>query len=92
VVRVSSDTQLFRGVVQTLTISGTTPARTPLHIPSSTSRQLIRLQLLPQNGVCRVDFSISPTRRPIDFPRLRLNDSRSLGLHFDSYRYVQPKQ
>jgi hypothetical protein len=90
VVRVSSDNQLFKGVTQTLAIGGTTPART-LPLPNTTSRRLLRLPLSPRNGVCRVDFSISPTRRPIDFPRLGLRDPRPLGLHFDSIAYVRPK-
>jgi hypothetical protein len=90
-VRVSSDTQLFRGVVQTLTIDGTTPAQT-LHLAPNTSRRLIRLPLSARDGVCRVDFSISPTRRPIDFPRLHLRDSRSLGLHFElPITYTPPR-
>jgi glycosyltransferase involved in cell wall biosynthesis len=88
-VRVSSDTQLFRGVVQTLAITGTTPAQRLLIVPS-TSRRLIRLPLTPRAGLCRVDFSISPTRRPVDFPRMHLSDPRSLGLHFDTIVYVPP--
>jgi glycosyltransferase involved in cell wall biosynthesis len=81
-VRVSSDTQLFRGVVQTLVVGGTTPTQT-LRLPPSTSHRLITIPLTPKAGVCEVDFSISPTRRPIDFPQLNLKDPRSLGLHFN---------
>lgn len=89
-VTVSSDNQLFKGVTQTLVLGGTTPAQT-LQLPYTTTRRLLRLPLASQHGVCRVDFSISPTRRPIDFPRLGLRDPRPLGLHFDSIAYVRPK-
>jgi hypothetical protein len=51
---------------------------------------LIRMPLTPRGGVCRVDFSISPTRRPVDYPRMHLLDPRSLGLHFDSIVYAPP--
>ena len=89
-VRVSSDAQLFRGVTQTLAVGGTTHAQT-LQLAPTTSRRPLRLPLVPRSGVCRVDFSISPTRRPVDFPRMHLSDPRSLGLHFDSIAYVPPK-
>ena len=88
-VRVSSDNQLFKGVTQTLAITGTIAAQT-LRLSPSTSRRLLRLPLAPRHGVCQVNFAISPTRRPIDFPGLHHKDPRSLGLHFDSIAYTPP--
>ena len=82
-VRVSSDAQLFRGILQTLAIGGTTRART-LRLAPTTSHRLIRLPLEPKGGVCSVAFSISPTRSPGGA------DPRQLGLHFDLIKYVQP--
>jgi glycosyltransferase involved in cell wall biosynthesis len=82
----SSDSRLFHGVVQTVRVTGTTPPRT-VPIPSTTSGKKLTFPLTPQNGVCRVAFQISPVRRPSDYPQLHRNDSRLLGLHFDSIRY-----
>ncbi len=82
-VRVSSDAQLFRGVTQTLAIGGTTTAHT-LRLAPTTSHRLVRVPLEPKGGVCRVDFSITPTRSPGG------SDPRQLGLHFDLIHYVQP--
>jgi hypothetical protein len=79
-----SDNQLFKSP-QTLAISGTTPAQTLTFAPGAT--KTLRLPLSPKRGVCRVDFSITPTHRPVDFPQLKNPDTRSLGLHFDSIRY-----
>jgi len=82
-VALRSDTNLFKGLMQTLTISGTTPASTRHLAPSD--EPALRLPLTPVNGVCRVDFRISPTRSP------GASDARQLGLHFDVLRYVRPK-
>ncbi len=84
---VSSDALLFRGTTQTLTIGGTTPAQT-LHLPPTTSHRQLTLPLTPRNGVCRVTFAISPTRRPIDVAREHSTDTRALGLHFNALYYV----
>jgi glycosyltransferase involved in cell wall biosynthesis len=85
-----SDTELFKGVSsQSLTIAGTTRAGV-IRIAPDAHRSL-RLPLVPRDGVCRVDFSISPVRRPSDYPRLKNADSRLLGLHFDELRYVAPR-
>jgi hypothetical protein len=89
-VEVSSDTTLFHDVVQTLSISGTTKPRT-LRIPPNTDHRLVKVPLVPQRGLCRVVFKISPTRVPANFPELQRNDQRRLGLHFDSRRYTPPK-
>jgi glycosyltransferase involved in cell wall biosynthesis len=83
---VSSDEQLFRGTIQTLTIGGSTPART-LHLTPKTSQRQIVLPLTPQNGICRVTFAISPTRRPVDVPSMHDIDPRPLGLHFNAIHY-----
>jgi glycosyltransferase involved in cell wall biosynthesis len=89
VVVLRSDNQLFKKA-QTLAISGTTTAETLTFAPGAT--KTLRLPLVPKNGVCQVDFSISPTHRPVDYPQLHNADTRPLGLHFDSVRYAQPAQ
>jgi hypothetical protein len=82
-VAVRSDTTLFKGVkYQTIGISGTTRAVTRRLTPAGHLSFL--LPLLPRGGVCRVDFAISPTRRPGG------SDPRTLGVHFDVLRYVRP--
>ena len=83
---VSSDALLFRGTTQTLTIGGMTPART-LRLAPTTSHRQLTLPLTPRNGVCRVTFAISPTRRPVDYPRMHRTDTRVLGLHFNTLHY-----
>jgi len=90
VVVVRSDAQLFRGAVQTVRVTGTTPARV-FRVPPSTDGIEQRFPLSPHHGVCRVAFSITPTRRPVDYPRLHNPDPRPLGLHFDVQRYVPPR-
>ncbi len=86
----SSDSRLFHGVVQTVQVSGTTAPRT-IRVPSTTSSRRLTFPLTPQNGVCRVAFAISPARRPSDYPALHRNDTRLLGLHFDSIAYRPPR-
>ena len=89
-VKVSSDAQLFRGAPQTLTIAGTTPARTLRIAPTTEDRPLV-LPLTPSDGICRVDFTVSPTRVPAHYPRLRSSDPRALGLHFTRFVYSAPR-
>jgi hypothetical protein len=84
-----SDNQLFKKP-QTVVITGTTPAQRFTIAPGAS--RTLRLPLAPRRTVCQVDFSISPTHRPVDFPALKNDDTRSLGLHFDVLRYVHPKQ
>jgi hypothetical protein len=84
---VSSDALLFSGTTQTLTVGGTTPAQT-LRLPPTTSQRQLTLPLTPREGVCRVTFAISPTRRPVDFRRMHSTDTRSLGLHFNALHYT----
>jgi glycosyltransferase involved in cell wall biosynthesis/4-amino-4-deoxy-L-arabinose transferase-like glycosyltransferase len=86
----SGDAQLFLGTTQRLEIAGTTPTQT-LALAPTTSHRMFRLPLSQKRGTCRVDFSISPVRRPADYPRLKNADPRLLGLHFDTLRYVPPK-
>jgi glycosyltransferase involved in cell wall biosynthesis len=83
---VSSDALLFRGTTQTLTIGGTTRART-LRLPPTTSHRQLTMPLTPRNGICQVTFAISPTRRPVDFARMHSTDTRLLGLHFNTLHY-----
>jgi glycosyltransferase involved in cell wall biosynthesis len=84
----ASDSQLFRGVVQTVRVTGTTPAQTFRVNPGQSSVTKV-FPLTPRNGVCRVAFSISPARRPSEWTSR--NDSRLLGLHFDSIEYRRPQ-
>jgi hypothetical protein len=87
----SSDAQLFRGVVQTVRVTGTTSARA-FRVPSTVSSVTERFRLTPRDGICRVAFAIFPARRPSQYPQLhRPNDSRLLGLHFDSIAYRPPR-
>lgn len=88
-VQLRSDNQLFKKA-QTLVIGGTTAARTLTFAPGAS--KALHLPLVAKSGVCEVGFAISPTHRPVDFPKLRNGDTRSLGLHFDSIRYAPPKQ
>jgi glycosyltransferase involved in cell wall biosynthesis len=85
-VKVSSDAKLFAGATSTIAVSGTTTART-LAIPPTTVDRLITLKLVPANGVCRVDFAVSPTRVPSKVVP-GSTDTRRLGLHFTPFRYL----
>jgi hypothetical protein len=89
-VEVSSDLSLFRGVNQTLAVSGTTVPRV-FHLTPKTDHRPLTFPLAPRGGVCRVVFDISPTRIPANFPQLHRNDPRPLGLHFDSIKYAPPR-
>jgi len=86
-VKVSSDANLFAGATSTLAITGTTQAQT-LRISPQTVDRVVTMPLTPQNGVCRVDFAISPTRVPARIPRMHSNDTRTLGLHFTPFDYT----
>ncbi|HVM56554.1 MAG TPA: glycosyltransferase family 4 protein [Gaiellaceae bacterium] len=83
---VSSDNQLFRDTPQTVTVSGTTPART-IRLSPSTDHRALSFPLTPQHGNCHVAFSISPARRPAQYVK-GSTDERLLGLHFDSIGYA----
>jgi glycosyltransferase involved in cell wall biosynthesis len=89
-VEVSSDARLFRGVRQTLRVTGTTTPRT-LRLRPTTDHLPLTIPLAPRDGVCRVLFRVSPTRIPANIPQLKLNDPRRLGLHFDRIQYAPPK-
>jgi hypothetical protein len=84
-VKVSSDNQLFVKP-STVAISGTTTART-LSITPTTVDRMITLKLAPANGVCRVDFAVSPTRVPAKVEAGN-TDTRHLGLHFARFVYT----
>ena len=86
-VTLESDDRLFKGVTQTVTVSGTTAART-LRVPSTTAGKTYVFRLVPRHGICTVAFAITPARRPSVF--LHTGDTRLLGLHFDEIRYSPP--
>jgi glycosyltransferase involved in cell wall biosynthesis len=85
-VRVSSDANLFAGTVSNISITGTTAAQT-LAVGPKTVDRLITMPLTPANGVCRVDFAISPTRVPAKVEAGN-TDTRRLGLHFAPFDYT----
>jgi len=86
-VTLESDDALFHGLVQTVAVSGTTPARM-LRIPATTPGRTFVFRLAPRHGVCTVSFAITPARRPSVV--LHTSDTRLLGLHFDEIRYSPP--
>jgi len=49
-----------------------------------TEAATLRLPLIPDDGVCRVRFTVSPTRVPGN------GDDRELGVHFRSFDYREP--
>jgi hypothetical protein len=79
-VKVSSDENLFPKA-QTLTVSGSTYTIAP-----GTTDRSFTFPLTPQNGVCRVDFAISPTAVPAKVESGN-HDTRRLGLHFTPFVY-----
>ena len=85
-VKVSSDAKLFAGTTSTVAISGTTTSRILTVSPTTVDRP-ITLKLTPSNGVCRVDFAISPTRVPAKVEAGN-SDTRRLGLHFTQPVYT----
>jgi glycosyltransferase involved in cell wall biosynthesis len=84
-VPVHSDSILFAGVVQTIAVSGST-APFVVRLPSTESKTIV-VPLQPRGGVCRIQFAISPTRRPIDYPVLNNPDPRSLGVLVTGFQY-----
>jgi glycosyltransferase involved in cell wall biosynthesis len=85
-VMLSSDAKLFAGETSTVSITGTTTPST-LSIPSTTVDRPVTLALTPANGVCRVDFAVSPTRVPAKVESGN-TDTRRLGLHFTPFVYT----
>ena len=79
-VKVSSDEKLFPKA-QTLTVSGSTYTIAP-----GTTDRSFTFPLTPQNGVCRVDFAVSPTAVPAKVEPGN-HDTRRLGLHFTPFVY-----
>jgi hypothetical protein len=86
-VPVKSDPTLFAGVTQRIAVSGTTPRRFVVSLPSTESKTIV-VPLRPENGVCRVRFDITPSRRPSDYPALGNPDSRRLGVLVSGFEYV----
>jgi glycosyltransferase involved in cell wall biosynthesis len=86
-VPVKSDPTLFAGVTQRIAVSGTTPKRFVVSLLSTASKTIV-VPLRPANGVCRVRFDITPSRRPSDYPALGNPDSRRLGVLVSGFQYV----
>jgi hypothetical protein len=86
---VHSDAGLFKGIVQHMAVSGTTPAQTFVVHPGDEPR-VHTLELQPRNGHCTVHFRISPARVPADYPQLHSQDNRLLGLRIDYFTYKLP--
>jgi glycosyltransferase involved in cell wall biosynthesis len=85
-----SDPGLFKGTVQHVAISGTTPARTVVVHPTDAAH-VLTVPLQPRGGTCTVNLQISPARVPANYPQLHLNDHRVLGVHVDYFTYLQPR-
>jgi glycosyltransferase involved in cell wall biosynthesis len=85
-VPIHSDPTLFAGVVQQIAISGST---TPfvVSLPSSATAKTIVVPLQPQGGVCSIRFTITPSRRPVDYPALNNSDPRTLGVLASGFQY-----
>jgi glycosyltransferase involved in cell wall biosynthesis len=84
-----SDPGLFKGTVQLVAISGTTPSQTVVIHPNDQPR-VVTVPLQPHNGKCSVDLKISPARIPANYPKLHIQDNRVLGVHVDYFTYLQP--
>jgi hypothetical protein len=84
---VASDGNLFRGVTQTIAVSGTTPKPFTVRLPSTQTKTIV-VPLVPEGGVCHVRLAVSPTRRPVDYPALGNDDRRRLGVRVTGFQYV----
>jgi hypothetical protein len=82
---VHSDPALYPNIDQKIAISGTTTARV-VSLPS-TATKTITVPLQPRAGVCRVELSITPARRPADYPALHNSDPRTLGVLISGFQY-----
>lgn len=82
---VSTDAQLYAGVVQRIEIAGSTPARTVQLAPTAT--KTIVLPLTPHAGTCTVRLRIFPSRVPALSPNGNPNDTRRLGVLISSFAY-----
>ena len=87
---VRSDAGLFKGTVQQVAISGSTPAHTVVVHPTGAPR-VLTLPLQPQGGRCVVDLKITPARMPANFPQLHIQDTRLLGVRIDYFTYLPPR-
>jgi glycosyltransferase involved in cell wall biosynthesis len=84
-VPVHSDPTLYPRTVQRIAISGTT--RPFVVLLQSTAAKTIAVPLQPRGGTCRVRFSITPSRRPADYPDLKNPDTRTLGVLVSGFQY-----
>jgi hypothetical protein len=85
-VPVRTDPVLFSDTVQHIAVSGSTQHPFTVTLPSTASKT-IDVPLVPQGGVCRVSFAVSPTRRPADYPTLANPDPRQLGVLVSGFQY-----
>jgi glycosyltransferase involved in cell wall biosynthesis len=83
---VRSDSVLFAGVTQRISVTGTTKPFV-VRLPSTASKVIV-VPLTPSNGVCRVHLDISPSRKPSDYPALVNTDQRTLGVLASAFQYV----
>jgi hypothetical protein len=87
---VRSDPGLFRGTLQHVAVSGTTPARTIAVDPAAEPR-VLTLPLQPRGGTCVVRLKVSPVRVPANYPQLHIEDNRVLGVRVDYFTYLRPR-
>ena len=79
-VQVHSDSQLYAGVTQHIAISGSTTAGFTTDLPSTAAKTIV-VPLMPRAGICRIDFAVTPSRKPP-------NDPRTLGVLVSGFEYV----
>jgi hypothetical protein len=91
-VSLTSDPTLFRGKRTTVeaTPSGGSPDDMVLVNFGAAESTVLRVPLVSRDGICRVDFDISPTLVPSEvLPGS--TDDRELGAHFNSFSYEPPQ-
>ena len=55
-------------------------------VPPTAERTAVRIPVAPRDGVCTVDFEVTPTANPSKVVP-GSTDDRELGLHFDAFAY-----
>ena len=84
-----TDPGLFKGVVQRIDVTGSTPDRTITLRPKE--EKTVHLPLTPHRGTCMVRLTMTQPRIPAANPQLHSTDTRALGAIVDYFTYVPPK-
>jgi glycosyltransferase involved in cell wall biosynthesis len=85
----STNPVMFKGLVQRIGVTGTTPRQTITLRPNDQKTK--RLQLTPRDGTCTVRLTMAHTRVPAAYPALHSSDTRQLGVRIDYLTYTAPK-